>query len=645
MPRIRLIASSIALAICSVTAAQAQQFTSFAAFGDSLSDSGNIAVSGVLPFPGVPGSSFTTNPDPVSVQIIANAFGLSADPSLTGGSDFAWGGACVTTGPCETDPGPPTPNLGIQIGQYLEATGGHADPHGLFTYWGGANDVFGNLNAVAAAQGEGGGPNAPIVPESPQQAIINLNTDGHISAGQIGTLRAAGAGTVIVFNLPDISKTPQFQEIPVQVGGDQIRQLTNALVLNYNSGLNAGLAGMTGVVRVDTFGLFNEILASPSLYGFTDVTHEACGVGSTSVLCGPAGDPNYLFHYDPATVAGFAFADGVHPSGSAHAVIAQYVIAELSAPAFASMLAETPLQTFETQNRTIHDQMQADMGHDRPDGNLRSFAAFDYSRQRFDMTANSPETSVHDETLVIGADYHVNQNASFGIASTFTHQDASFAGGAGGFMNNEPMIAGWGLFHTNDFYVSLLGSVGQLNLNGIDRSFQLGAATRTESGSTSGSHVGYELAGGYFFHFGELKTGPYASIGHQRVRVSSYNENGSDSSTMFFGRQSRDSTISRIGWELSGDSKMWEGDFHPFARVAYEHESDANLRFVDAGVVGMNGTFSMPGFLPDSSYWTGELGVAATIGSNMSAFAAYNGHFGDSNQRVDSFNLGVKWSW
>jgi len=308
------------------------------------------------------------------------------------------------------------------------------------------------------------------------------------------------------------------------------------------------------------------------------------------------------------------------------------------------MLAETPLQVYETANRTIHDQMQADMGDGRADGTLRSFAAFDYSRQRFDAEATSPQMTTKNDSLVIGGDYYVNSAFSFGLATTFAHQKSDFGNG-GGFQNNEPLGAAWLMWHSPDWYVSLLGAIGQPNFTGVDRVVQLGPATRIETGSTGGSHVAAEIAGGYWFHFDEMKTGPYVSFSHQRVRVSSFAENGDDSSTMVFGRQSRDSTLSTLGWELTGDSKAFGGNFHPFARVAYVHESDNDPRFVSAGLVGLNGTFSMPGFQPDSSYWTGQLGVSASLGGNFSGFAAYSGHFGDSNQRVDSFNIGAKWSW
>jgi outer membrane lipase/esterase len=421
-------------------------------------------------------------------------------------------------------------------------------------------------------------------------------------------------------------------------------------VLTFNGQLNAALSGKSGIIPVDTFGLVNEVLANPNAYGFSNVTGMACATGPgigglpSSVACGPASAAGLLpYTYAPGTNMSYFFADGVHPTGAAGALLAQAVIAEIEAPSFVSMLAETPLQTFETATRGVRNEMQAGMAN-RQDGSLKTYVSIDYSRQRYDATNTSPNTVSDDSSLILGSDYLVNSSFSVGLNSVFSHQSATFAGG-GGFQNNEPMISAFGVWHTPDLYVSLLGGVGQLNLNGIHREFQLGTATRTESGSTTGSHLGVELAAGYYFHWNDLKTGPFASISHQRVRVGAYNENGNDSTAMVFGRQSRDSTISKIGWELSGDSKMFDSNLHPFGRVAWEHEGDANVRDVSAGLVGLNGTFSMPGFQPNSSWWSGEVGVAAELGSNFNIYGSYAGQFGNSNVRVDSFNLGLKWSW
>ena len=119
MPRFHRLAGAVALALACAGTAQAQQFSSMIVFGDSLSDSGNIAAAQGLPN----GNSFTTNPDPVAVQIIAAAYGLPGGPSLAGGPNFAWGGACVNpVGPCLN----PVPRIPTQIDQYLALTGGQA---------------------------------------------------------------------------------------------------------------------------------------------------------------------------------------------------------------------------------------------------------------------------------------------------------------------------------------------------------------------------------------------------------------------------------------------------------------------------------------------------------------------------------------
>lgn len=611
MPRIRLLASALALAICSISTAAASTaqvplFDNYVVFGDSLSDAGQYA--GLIP--GAQGS-FTTNPNPVAAVLIGKAFGFTVTASDKGGKDFAWGGAptdapfvCVpTTLPCR--------NMHQQLGDYFAGTGGKADPHALYSVWIGANNIF---NALA----------------NPATALGTTVASAKQEVGLINALQAAGAQNTLVFNLPDIGKTPDFRTSPFSGA------ISN-LIIAYNGTLNAGLGGKVGIIPVDTYGLFNEILAHPSAFGFSNVTDRACGA-TPSLFCTPAS------LVSPNANQTYAFADGVHPTGAGHAVIAQYVVAEIAAPSYISMLGEAPLHVFETHTRAIGDQMQADMARTRAAGSLRTFASIDYSHQRYDSTSTSPATSSHNSTLTMGGDYYVNDDVSVGLVSSIGYQDASFGSG-GGYRQTEPLLSGYGVWRMHDAYLSLLASVGQLNFNNVERDIKLGALTRVESGDTSGSHTGVELAGGYFFHWGDIKSGPFASIASQQVHVGSYSETGNDSTAMTFGRQSRNSTIAKLGWQLSGDSKMFDSNLHPFARVAYEHESDNSVRNVSAGLVGLNGTFSMPGYQPDSSWWDAELGLAADFGSNFTGYAAYNGRFGDSSQRVDSFNIGMKFSF
>ena len=118
----------IAILFGFVASVQAQTFNSVVVFGDSLSDSGNIAQStGLLPA----GTSFTTNPEPVWAEIVAETFGASATNSLDGGTNYSWGGACVNPdGPCEQEQVPGTaqkiPRTAEQINQHL--SGANAAP-------------------------------------------------------------------------------------------------------------------------------------------------------------------------------------------------------------------------------------------------------------------------------------------------------------------------------------------------------------------------------------------------------------------------------------------------------------------------------------------------------------------------------------
>ena len=629
MPRIRLLAGALALAIVS-TAAQAQSFSNVIGFGDSVSDAGQYV--GLVP--GAQGS-FTTNPDPVWLELVGANYGFDVTPSNFGGFDYAYGGA-QTHDPAPLGiPGPfcvaqislPCVSMTTQLGLYFHdpRVGGVADRNALYSVFGGANDLF--FNGF-----RGGLPSAHPFFITPAQAAANMQVSAVTEVGLIKALQDAGARYILVFNLPDIGRAPGF------VGTGSAAGATS-LTLVFNSTLNAGLGTLgDGIIPIDSFGLFNEVLADPSAYGFSNVTDQACLPEASAVYCttstlvAPGANDTYLF------------ADGPHPTGAGHRLIAQQVLAELQAPGQISMLGEAPLQVFETNSRALGDQMLADMSRKRADGSLRAFASFDYSRQRYDATVHSPQTSSNNSTLTLGGDYYFNDSISVGLATSLAHQDANFAGG-GGYRNLEPLYSAYGVWRGGDAYLSLIGSVGQLNFNDVTRSFRLGAATRTEAGNAGGSHTGVEIGGGYFFHWGDLKTGPFASYAWQKVKVDSYFENNGDSSSMSFGRQNRKSGIAKIGWQLGGDMKMGDSNLHPFARVAYQHESQTTPAPIEAGLVSMNGRFTLPGFQPDKNWLSGELGLSAELGDHLSAYGAYSGRFGDSNQRIDSVNLGLSYTF
>lgn len=617
MPRIRILAGAVALALAA-GAAQAGTFDNVVVIGDSLSDDGNISLATA---PSVqPPLRFTTNPGTVAIENVASHFGFTLAPSLTGGTDFAFGGA----GLLNNSPGTPAtvPLLPQQFALYLAAAGGKADAKTLYSVWGGANDIF--FHATMAQLGA----------ETAAQAQAGTQAAAQAEVALLNQMAQAGARYVVVFNLPDIGKTPSGL-----AGGAAASQSLTGLSIAYNTVLNNGLASLSGgdfnIIPVNTFQLISEVIANPAAFGFANVTAPACTTAS-SLTCTPA----TLVSADAAQK--YLFADGVHPTTAAHAMLGQFVIAEIIAPQQISLLAQAPQTAYRTHARAIGRQQLAD--YDRQGDGLRWFASFDYDRQRIDQTDASPKLDTHQSTLTVGADAHASDSLSVGMALSIANQNADFAGG-GGFKLQDVMFSGYGLYRIGQAYVGAIGTFGSLAYNDIDRSIQLGPLHRTESGEAPGSQSAFEVNGGYRFRFGGVETGPFAGVAYQHARVGTYSERAGDSSSMWFARQNRESLVGRIGWDLMGSFQAGGSTWRPYAAVAFEHESNADPYVVRAGSSTMNGSFELAGYKPDASWINADLGVSADFGPNVTGYFSYSGRFSDSNQRNDSLNLGLKMSF
>ncbi|HEX7814696.1 autotransporter outer membrane beta-barrel domain-containing protein [Dyella sp.] len=616
MPRTRYIAGAITAALLFSSAASAGQFDKVVIFGDSLSDAGNISLATA---PQVqPPLRFTTNPGVTASEILAANLGMPVQPSLLGGTDFAFGGAGLNN---NSSPGP-IPTLPQQLQMYLGATGGKADPRTLYQMWGGANDIF-YLTATSTDP--------------------NVLAAGTAAAAQkevqlLGQLQAAGAKYVVVYNLPDIGKTPESIAggAAAQAGGTQ-------LALAFNGVLNAGISQLSAnglnVIPVNTFGLLNEVIANPGAYGFTNVTQPACGAGASSVQCGPAGS-GLPYTYAAGTNQTYLFADGVHPTTAAHALLGQYVTSIIRAPGQISLLGEAPLAASQAQNRALRNQMLAD----EAGAGTRFFANVDYSHQRFDGQDMSPKTTSNNVDLTLGADAKVNENFSMGVALGVGQHNSDFAGG-GGYKLQDISGMAFATYYAGGAYVGAHVNFAQSNFSDIDRRIQLGSNLRGETGKADGSRVGGGLTGGYWFTFNNIRTGPFANLDWETVKLDGYTENGQDSTAMTFNSQHRDSLISTLGWRLQGNFGSGNITWSPYAELAWNHDTKADPREVTAGLVSMPGQFSIIGYTPDKSWGTADIGVNAKFSDNVSAWVGYSGRFKDDSQKYNSLNLGVRFGF
>ena len=613
MLRTRQLAGAIAASLLFSTAAAATEFSNVIVFGDSLSDAGNISL--VLDPTIQPPLHFTTNPGLTTAELVAAGLGHPVGPSLAGGTDYAFGGA----GLVNNSSAGPIPTLPQQLQLYLGANGGKADPLALYQVLGGANDIF-YLTATST---------------NPNVLAAGTATAAQTELGLLGQLQAAGARYAVVYNLPDIGKTPS-----AMAGGAAASAGATQLSLLYNGVLNGGLSQLSSsglnIIPVNTFALVNEVIANPAAFGFSNVTVPACGLAASSVRCGPQGS-GLPYTYAAGTDQTYLFADGVHPTTAAYRLLSQAVLSELAAPGQVSLLGEAGLTAVTTQTRAIRQQMLADAAG----GTTRTFVSLDYGNQRFDASSGSPRTNSNNFNLTLGADVHATDHLSAGVALGIGQSNASFSGGGGYKLQNITGL-GYLTYHAGGGYVGGYADFGQSNFTNIERRIRLGSMVRTEGGKADGSHLGTGITGGWWFDFGSLRTGPFANVEWQTVKVNGYSESGIDSTAMWFGRQQRDALISTLGWRVQGHWQVGSAMLSPYAELGWNHDSKADPHAVNAGLNGMNGSFTLTGFSPARTWGTADLGVSAQLSPSVTSWIGYSGRIGDSSQRYNSLNMGLR---
>jgi phospholipase/lecithinase/hemolysin len=251
----------LALGMLAPEAARAG-FNQIVAFGDSLIDTGNLfAVSGQ---PSAPYFDGRYSNGPVWVEYLAGRLGIAVPtPSLTGGMDYAWGGAETGFGLSAAG----TLNINSQVTSFLG--GNTLSATQLVVIDGGANDFF-------------NGQTDPSVP------VANL-------AAAITALAGAGGRTFIVQNLPQLGEIPATSGLPQaqREALDQLALAYDSLLGSTLDQLRSSLAVTIGEVDLNAF--LTSARADPSAYGFTNTTTSALGDGVLS------GD-------------GYLFWDGVHPT-------------------------------------------------------------------------------------------------------------------------------------------------------------------------------------------------------------------------------------------------------------------------------------------------------------------------------------------
>jgi len=295
-------------------------------FGDSLSDPGNVfALNGgvtvgppdygmagldlITLIPGAPYESRRfSNSRRTWIELLADAVGLDAytKPAVSGamfGTDdgraanYAFGGATAA------DIGVSSLPLGAQVGLFLGDIRGRARPNALYVIEIGGNDIRAALAAVLLHPTMDPMAGVPIL----QAAALSVKQN-------IEALHGAGARKFLVWNAPDVGRTPAMQRLNAVPGFLGVADLATFLSVAYNTALSARLQELEGLKHIDIvpFNVFEKLHAiqeDPGRFGLADAA-TAC----IEPFVGPlfrCAQPDRHF-----------FWDGIHPTRAGHRIIA-----------------------------------------------------------------------------------------------------------------------------------------------------------------------------------------------------------------------------------------------------------------------------------------------------------------------------------
>lgn len=587
---------------------QASPYSNLIVFGDSLSDAGWVTdADGAVRFTNKVGPAYGAGEayGPVSPMLLGRQLGLSGEglaAANAGGKNWAVGGY-------RTDQILDTVN-----NLYLAPSGFRADPGALYYLTGGGNDFLQNrvLTVQMAAQA----------------------ADRFADSAQ--ALERAGARYIMVWMLPDISKTPA---AALSYPSDAIKDYISTLSSAYNDALIARLSRMNAeIIPLNVPVMLAEVLASPATFGLaadqdligTCFNGDGCTENPVYGVSSATPDPTKLL-----------FNDGVHPTIAGQSLIAAYAYSLLAAPWEISLLPEMAHGTLRSHQDQLRAQWQADWEAWQAVGQWRSFVNGGGQRLSYDVYESDADGNGY--SLNVGGSYRLDEAWRVGLAAGFYEQSLEAGNADSDYDLRSYLATAFVQYQQNRWWGELAASVGYLDYKDLERQFDLGQATRSEKGDTDGDlwslsgRIGYDIAQSADSPW---HLSPFVSADYARVEVDGYAEDSARSTALEYGDQKRNSKRLGIGlqglYDLNQQTRL-------FGEVAMEREYEDDASEVDMSLRSLPTIgYTLEGYTPDDKTWRASFGVSHRLAPGMVVRGAYT--FRDADDS-DSHGINLSLSW
>lgn len=655
----------LALDTPSTLGQSASPYTSFTAFGDSLSDSGQFPDTGAPLIGGAPlhGTRFTNRTGPnyahdnteltgsVSSQLLANKLGVGPllpstaifGEQVTGipdGSNYAVGGyvtAQILASIVAPDGSKTTASetLSRTRNGYLVDFPA-ADPTGIYYILGGGNDLAGGIISS---------------PETAAASAKNL-ADG------AAALAAAGANYIVVPNLPNVGLSPMLNKhqtilanmravgapaetlAEVAAGAKIEAQTKMGAEIGtgwFNTALDTQLnATGANVVRFDMFSLFGEVLADPESFGFDasmNLTAYTFDGGD-----GTLEHPVHGLNSDTPNPDALIFNDRLHPTTAGQHLLSEYAHSILAAPFEIGLLPEQALGAARAHTDSVHREVSGNR-----DG-WRSFVSLGGDWSELGQASASVTGDADEISGLVGFTKDFGDPISIGLAYGRNLSDLELDSGSEHSLSAD-LITPLVTLRSGNFAASGTVGYGYLDFYQLDRAVNLGQASRTHSGETEGELFGASLRASYAIDglIDGLTLGPVAGLDYYNIDVDGYSETGRSSTSLHFDDQNRES----LQWQAGAFADYAVNEKWTLnAEVLYRAETEDETRSLDLGLNSMSAAndFSLIAFTPEDDAISTNVGVTVRLAENVQLGVGYR-HIGSEdfdNRHSANLSLGIQ---
>ena len=579
-------------ALGAADAASAQTYGRIVAFGDSLSDNGNLfAALGQPASPPYFQGRFSSGP--VWIERLGFTVARVGGP-VTGSIGYAYGGA-------ETGSPALPPGMRNQLAAYVGA-GGRFGASDLVTVWGGANNIFNNLAAAGASP-------------SPTAAITPITNAAAADIGFItNSIAGAGAGTILVANLPKLSLTPQFRNTAAAPLADFAASGFNTALAAQLNTVAAARPG-TNIILMDTFKIGDLIANNPGLFGLSNVT-QPCFNGVT--VCS---NPESYFYFD-----------GVHPTGRGHALIAALATDYLyygDAGAQMAVLGETG---YRHRERRLGEATAALSGREAWDTGTRVTVSAHYDTTEMDARGPVGEADSEGYGGRMAVETGLSPNWRVGLAGAFDIADIE-AGAVVADVESIGLDVYGGWRSDSGMFVTAAAGIANENYDEISRLTGL-APVRHES-ETGGSSKGVRIQAGAWLAAGGLSISPRVGLDWISTNVEGWFEVGPAAAYQY-----QERTLEVVSAEAAVRVEGDLGGFGFFAEGGYRDALDDSGDAVRTGIHGNPAqVLSRQVDTPYGGQLMLDAGLGGAITERLSFAVGYRGRFSDA---ADSHAGGVQ---